>query len=212
MDIKKLAGILESVLFLAGTSVPIGELCNKLNVTKKQIEAAEELLKEVYNEERGINIIKFNGKLQMGTNALFSEEVSAVLNTIKERELSRTCLETVAIIAYKQPITKLEIENIRGVNSDYAMQNLLKHNLVEVVGRKDTIGKPMLYGTGDEFLKRFGLATLDELPDYDELIERINVLKEPSSDSLYNFNTDFELPAEEEAPEFLTGEEVHKVE
>lgn len=211
MDIKRLASILEAVLFLAGAPVPIGELCTKLNVTKKELEEAEAMLKEVYTEERGINIIRFNGKLQLGTNSDYAEEVSSVLNTIKERELSRTCLETVAIIAYKQPVTKLEVENIRGVNSDYAIQNLLKHNLILPVGRKDVIGKPILYGTGDEFLKRFGLHTLDELPDYDALMERINVLKMPASDSLYNFN-DFELPVQEETPDFLEGEEIQRVE
>ena len=113
-----------------------------------------------------------------------------------------------AIIAYKQPITKLEIEEIRGVNNcDYAIQILVDQGVIEVVGRKDAVGKPLLFGTNENFLKRFNLQDLAELPDYDGLLERIKVIEEeqlPKSDSLYN---EFKIPTEEELPEFLKGEE-----
>ena len=114
-----------------------------------------------------------------------------------------------AIIAYKQPITKLEIEDIRRVNCDYAVQILVDQNMIEVVGRKDAVGKPLLFGTTENFLKRFNLTDLGMLPDYESLLERIKVIEagedeKPKSDSLYN---EFPLPVEEEVPEFLKGEE-----
>ena len=121
--------------------------------------------------------------------------------------MTRAALETLAIIAYKQPITKLEIEDIRRVNCDYAVQILVDQNMIEVVGRKDAVGKPLLFGTTENFLKRFNLKDLAELPDYDGLLERIKVIEEgedkPQSDSLYN---EFSLP-DEEIPEFLKNEE-----
>ncbi|MEG1499968.1 MAG: SMC-Scp complex subunit ScpB, partial [Clostridia bacterium] len=115
------------------------------------------------------------------------------------------------IIAYKQPVTRLEIEEVRGVSSDYAVQVLLEHKLIEVVGRKDVIGKPLLFGTTDEFLKRFNLSNISDLPNQEEILDRINLIGvEEKSDSLYN---EFELPAEEEIPEFLLEEaDVEKIE
>ena len=119
--------------------------------------------------------------------SVFAEDVATVLNPIREKQLTKAALETAAIIAYKQPVTKLDIEQVRGVNSDYAVQVLTNFNLIEVVGRKDAIGKPLLYGTTDEFLKRFELQSIEDLPDYDELIERIKVLYEDNkkTDALY---------------------------
>ena len=103
----------------------------------------------------------------------YKEEVSAVLTPIREKEFTRTILECAAIIAYKQPITRTELENVRGVNSDYAIQTLLSLDMIYPCGRKDTPGKPVEYATTDNFLKRFKLKALSELPDYDELMKRI---------------------------------------
>lgn len=127
---------------------------------------------------------------------------------MREKSLTRAALETLAIIAYKQPITKLEIEDIRRVNSDYAVQILSEQNMIEVVGRKDAVGKPLLFGTTENFLKRFNLTDLADLPDYEQLLERIRVIneeevKEAQSDSLYN---EFELKTEE-LPDFLKDED-----
>ena len=135
--------------------------------------------------------------------------MESVLNPIKEKELSRATLETIAIIAYKQPVTKLEVESIRGVNCDYTMQMLLNLGMIEVTGIKEAIGHPKLYGTTDEFLKRFRLETINQLPDYESLLQSIEELKtrQADTDSLYN---QFEIPAEEK-PEFLDGEDVEVV-
>lgn len=105
----------------------------------------------------------------------------------KERELSKTLLQVLAIIAYKQPVTRVEIEDLRGVGSDYVLAMLTKLDLIDVVGRKETLGRPLLYGTTDEFLKKFGLHSLEDLPDYDELMQKIrdNFDKYYRSASLY---------------------------
>lgn len=182
---------LEALLFVSGDGVEISEIIDKWQVTDKQIDKAFEKLKERFNENFGIKIIKYKNKLQLCSNPEFADEISLVLNPIRERNLSKATLETIAIIAYKQPITRLDIEQIRGVNSDYAIQTLLKHNLIEVVGRKDAVGKPLLFGTTDEFLKRFDLENLDNLPNYEELLNSIQVINQTS---IYN---EFDIPDEE---------------
>lgn len=184
----KLENIVEAILFLSGNAVAIGDIAAKLDVSPKEIEAAAKTLKDKYSGSSGVHIVLFNKKLQLSSNPDYSEMVESVLNPIKERELSKAMMEVAAIIAYKQPVTRLEIEEIRGVNSDYAVTMLTKHSIIEVVGRKDAIGKPLLYGTTDEFLKRFQLSALTDLPDYEDLIDRIKVLHEgvpPQSSDLY---------------------------
>ena len=136
-------------MFVAGTGVSINDIAEKLQVSVDEVKAAVYVLQKKYNEDSGIQIITFKDKIQFCTNPEFADEISIVLNPIKERALTKTALETVAIIAYQQPITRLEIENIRGVGCDYAIQLLLTHNLIEVVGRKDVVGKPLLFGTTD---------------------------------------------------------------
>lgn len=212
MEIERLCSIVEAILFLAGEPVLKQDIMSKLNIDKKEMEQAVKTLEQKYCGHCGIQLVKFNDKLQFSTNSDIADEVAAVLNPIKEKELSRSCLEALAIIAYKQPVTRLEVEQIRGVNSEYAFSVLIKHNLIEVVGRKDVIGKPMLFGTTDSFLKRFELSSLDDLPDYDKLLERISVIEKPKDDMLYKFGTDFELPQEEQVPDFLENEEINKIE
>ena len=158
---KNLPNIIEGILFVAGAGVSISEIAEKLDIDERDVmEAFEKLKAEKYNENSGIQIIHYKDKLQLCTNPEIADPISLVLNPIRERALTKTALETVAIIAYQQPITRLEIENIRGVSSDYAIQLLLTHNLIEVVGRKDVVGKPLLFGTTDEFLKRFDVLIL----------------------------------------------------
>lgn len=202
---ENLKEIVLSVLFIAGEGVEKNFIAEKLNVSTEQIDKVIEQLKKEYNNEKGIHVITFKNKVQLASNPAYAEYISTVLNPIREKSLTRAALETLAIIAYKQPITKLEIEDIRRVNCDYAVQVLSDQNMIEVVGRKDAVGKPLLFGTTENFLKRFNLNDLAELPDYDSLLERIRVIEEdelPKSDSLYN---EFSLP-EEEVPDFLKEE------
>jgi segregation and condensation protein B len=190
-----LSGILEALLFVSGDAVAIKDIADKLSVTERLIKETAEDLQKKYGGDGGIQLLIFSEKLQFSSNPLYADAVSDVLNPIKERELSRSMLEVVSIIAYKQPVTRLEIEEIRGVNSDYAISTLSKHNLVEVVGRKNAVGKPVLFGTADNFLKRFQLKNLKELPDYDSLLDRIKVIDQENfakndNDDLYYSNRD----------------------
>ena len=237
-SLAKLTNIIESILFVSGTQVAIADIAEKLEVNEKEIQEAVKVLKEKYSSNSGIPLLTFNKKLQFCSNPDYSEEVSSVLNPIKERELSKSMLEVAAIIAYKQPVTRIDLEEIRG-NSEYAVQKLLELGVIEPVGRKDAVGKPVLFGTTDKFLKRFQISSLDELPDYDELINKIQLIRgeEKEQDYLYHKDEyvedevavtevkakstkkvkenadDFDLPdiEDEEIPDFLIGEEVDKI-
>lgn len=209
METDKLDSVLESLLFLSGEALGYDEISANLEIHKNEIKKSVKRLKEKYGGTCGIHLLEYNGKLQFCTNPEYKNEVESVLNPIKEKELSRATLETIAIIAYKQPVTKLEVESIRGVNCDYTMQMLLNLGMIEVTGIKEAIGHPKLYGTTDEFLKRFRLETINQLPDYESLLQSIEELKtrQADTDSLYN---QFEIPTEEK-PEFLEGEDVEVV-
>ena len=189
---ENLDKILESILFMAGEPVAMVDIVGKLDVTEKELKAAAATLKKRYCGESGIVLNQFNNKLQLSTNSLYAEAVASVLNPIRERNLSKATLETAAIIAYKQPITRLEIEEIRGVGCDYAISILLEHNLIEVVGRKDAVGRPVLFGTTDEFLKRFNISSIGELPDYNALLEKVKIVR-AGTDSLYN---EYDVPTD----------------
>ena len=193
--------IIQSILFVAGDGVEYFDIADKLGVTVEDVESAIEKPKiELEDSKSGIQIITFNKKAQLCSNPDYADQVAEVLNPIKEKALTKAVMETAAIIAYKQPITRLEIEQVRGVNSDYAINNLLENKLIEVVGRKDAIGKPLVFGTTDEFLKRFSLNALADLPDYDELLDRIKVIKGPQNSALFdysNINEDEETNKEE---------------
>lgn len=211
--------IIMSVLFVAGQAVEIKDIASKLNTSEDKVSKSIENLKKKYCGDMGIHIITFKSKgqlkAQLTTNPEYSELITDVLNPIREKALSKATLETMAIIAYKQPITRLEIEAIRGASSDYTVQVLLSYNLIEVVGRKDVVGKPLLFGTTDEFLKRFELQDLNELPNYEALLERIAVINaNTDGDSIYreydiddNADEDDEEFEDEEIPDFLEGEE-----
>ena len=155
---------LEGLLFVSGDGLDKNYIIEKLGLDKKELDEAITVLKEKYTGTSGIHLIEYKNSIQFTSNSEYAEDISIVLNPIRERALSKATLETVAIIAYKQPITRLDVEEIRGVNSDYAIQQLLQHNMIEVVGRKDAVGKPLLFGTTDEFLKKFELK--DHLEKY----------------------------------------------
>ncbi len=202
--LENLKNIIESVLFVSGDAVQIKDISDKLGVSDKQVLDAAKLLQEKFDDESGIKLLIFNKKLQFCSNSKYAEEVSSVLNPIKERELSKSMLEVAAIIAYKQPVTRIDLEELRGSNSEFALQNLLKLGVIEVVGRKDTVGKPVLFGTTDEFLKRFQISSLEDLPDYDELMDKIVKLRSPTNDSSYLFEKDEYVEGSEEQGDLLS--------
>lgn len=186
--------ILEGILFLSGDGIDRGTIMEKLQVTPKELDKAIDILKKRYNEDSGINFITYKDKLQLCGNPKFADDVSVVLNPIRERQLTRATLEVMAIVAYKQPVTRLDVQDIRGMNSDYALQTLLNYKLIEVVGRKDAVGKPLLFGTTDLFLRHFGIDSLNELPDYDEIMKDVEIIKNENN-YLYN---EFEIPDDEQ--------------
>lgn len=181
--LENLTNILESILFVSGNPVPVDIIAEKLGVGEKDIRDAAKKLQERYSDRGGLRLLIFNKKLQLSSNPEYKDYVSSVLNPIKEREFTRTILECSAIIAYKQPITKGELEALRGLNCDYAIHTLLDLKMIEPVGRKDAVGRPILYATTDNFLKRFNLTSIDDLPDYDTLMEKIAKLHEDQPDS-----------------------------
>lgn len=183
---ENLESIIESIVFVAGEPVLISDLCYKFEIKQKEVESAVRNLQKKYNEKSGIKLLCFNNKLQFSSNPDNVDFVTAILNPIRQRNLTKATLETIGIIAYKQPVTRMEIEEVRGVNSDYAINILLEHKLIEIVGHKETVGKPALFGTTDEFLKRFSISNINELPDYNELLEKIQKIKDNYSDSLFN--------------------------
>ena len=205
MSNKNYKEIIKAILFVSGDGISIDEIKEKLEMSDKEMEKCIEILKSELSGENGIQLIKYKNKIQLSSNPEYAEEISNVLNPIRERALTKAALETLAIIAYKQPFTRLDIEEIRGVSCDYTVQLLLDHNMIEVVGRKDVVGRPVLFGTTDVFLKRFSLNSLEDLPDHEELMERIKLIYvQQESDNLYR---DFKLPDEEEIPDFILNEE-----
>ena len=193
MNLKDIAKIIEGVLFVAGEGIEIDVFKSRFDMNDREFNKCIDILKEKYNEESGINIVRFKNKVQFSSNPAIVNDISEILNPIRERSLTRAALETIAIIAYKQPITRSEIEDVRGVNCDYAIQLLQSNNLIEVVGRKDAVGKPVLFGTTENFLKRFEINNIEDLPNYNELLDRIRVIHS-EGESLYR---EFTIPDEE---------------
>lgn len=196
---ETLASIIESIVFVSGNPIAAKDIAEKLETTEARILETAKKIQEKYDGSSGINLLIFNNKLQFCSNPKYADDVAVVLNPIRERELSRSMLEVAAIIAYKQPVTRLDLEQIRGVDSEYAVQNLLKLGVIEPVGRKDAIGRPVLFGTTDAFLKRFQISSLNELPDYDTLLSSIKT----EESSTYLFDKDVYDASED--PELQDG-------
>lgn len=188
--VQELAHQMAAILFACGEGLPVEVFCQKLGVSKKEAETALEFVRGQYSGDCGIHLIKYRNNYQFCTNPAYENEVGLVLNPIRERNLTKAALETLAVVAYKQPVTRLEIDQIRGVGSDYAIQILTQSNLVEIVGRKEVLGRPLLYGTTDNFLKRFGLDDIKNLPSYEDLLEKIKLIhtQEASAVDLYDSN------------------------
>lgn len=160
--------IIEAVLFTMGKSVELSQLASAIDQDEKVARTVvEDLMARYEKEKRGVQIIELENSYQMCTRAEFYENLIRVAATPKKNLLTEVMLETLSIIAYKQPVTKLEIEKIRGVKSDHAVNRLIEYNLVQEIGRLDAPGRPVLFATTEEFLRRFGIGTRENLPDMD---------------------------------------------
>lgn len=167
MNLTEKEAILEGVLFAAGDIVKVDTLSNILGETKIDVEnLIDSLNKKFESENRAITIRKINDSYQMGTKTDYHKYISKLYDTKQKQNLSQAAMETLAIIAYKQPVTRQEIEKLRGVNSDRSVTVLSEYGLVEDVGRLDAPGRPLIYATTDEFLRVFGYSSLTDLPKF----------------------------------------------
>ena len=165
MEIKKIESIIEAILFTMGESVEASRIAKVIEQDTATTKKIIRNLKDKYEEEdRGIRIIELEDSFQMCTKKEMYEYLIQIAKQPKRHVLTDVLLETLSIIAYKQPITKIEIEKIRGVKSDHAVNKLVEYNLVCELGRKDAPGRPLLFGTTEEFLRCFGVQSIDELP------------------------------------------------
>ena len=202
MESKRLESLIEAIVFVSGEQIDRADIMGKLEVSQEEFDNAIENLKKKYNnEDSGVVLLEFGTKLQMSSNSELVDDIMKVICPVRERALTKSAIETLSIIAYKQPITRLEIEEIRGVASDYALGILLDHKLVAVVGKKDAVGKPLLFGTTDEFLKRFNLNSVENLPDKDQLMARIKTLRSSSQEDETSLYRNFDISSEEIIPE-----------
>ena len=172
---ENLIQTVEAIIFSAGTEIKRKEILDKLEgVTRKQLNDAIRALAQRYKGDRGILLVEFNDYVQFTSNPAYGEVVSDVLRPIRQKALSDTLLQVLAIIAYKQPITRGEIEEIRGnTSADYALTTLTRAGLIRVSGHRNTPGRPWLYVTTNEFLRRFQLRSLNDLPEYKDVMKRL---------------------------------------
>ena len=165
MEDRDYKAVIEAILFTMGESVELEKIADALeldkNKTKKLI---EEMQEELNNSKRGVTIMELDGSYQMCTKTEMYEYLIRIAKQPKKRVLTDVLLETLSIIAYKQPVTRIEVEKIRGVSSDHAISKLVEYNLVCELGRLDAPGRPLLFGTTEEFLRSFGVHSVDELP------------------------------------------------
>lgn len=165
MEVQKLEAIVEAILFTMGDSVELSKIAEAIGhdeeTTKKLI---HNMMDKYDAQDRGIRIIELEDSFQMCTKTELYEYLIKVAKQPKKQVLTDVLLETLSIIAYKQPITKVEIEKIRGVKSDHAVNKLVEYNLVCELGRLDAPGRPLMFGTTEEFLRSFGVQSISELP------------------------------------------------
>ena len=165
MEEKNYKAIIEAILFTMGGSVELEKIADAIELDKKTTKKLiNEMMQEWNDEGRGVAIMELDGAYQMCTRTEMYEYLIRIAKQPKRRVLTDVLLETLSIIAYKQPVTKMEIEKIRGVSSDHAVSKLVEYNLVCELGRLDAPGRPLLFGTTEEFLRSFGVHSVDELP------------------------------------------------
>ncbi len=219
---ENIKDVVEALVFASGTPLAKKDIIEKIpELTNRKLESIVAELQKRYSGESGVLLLDFNGKLQFSSNPRYGEILAEILTPLRERQLSTTLLEVLATIAYQQPVTRTELEEMRGspdgttTSCEYAITGLLKAGLIQVVGRKDTVGRPFLYGTTDEFLKKFQLSDIADLPDYTDVMEKLKEIYAPEQETLFHTRSILEeaqeaaadKEEEEEIPEFLAGEE-----
>lgn len=167
---KTMKSAIESMMFVWGEPLSVKDVADIFNTDKKEIyDCFKELQEEYEQEGRGIVIREVNKCFQFVTRKENLDYIERLCTPVRKKRLSQSALETLAIVAYRQPVTKGEIESIRGIRCDRVMEGLMRKNLVAELGRADSVGRPILYGTTDEFLKQFGFETLKDLPEIEDI-------------------------------------------
>ena len=166
MDRTRAEAVLEAVLFTMGESVEVSRLAD---VIEEDVKTTNEILdgmaERYLQEDRGISLTRLDNAVQLCTKAEMYEYLIKIAKAPRKMTLTDTVLETLSIIAYKQPITRIEVERIRGVSCDHAINKLLEYDLITELGRLDAPGRPLLFGTTEQFLRSFGVTSLEELPE-----------------------------------------------
>ncbi len=209
MELKEAESIIEGVLFAAGDPVHIEKLSDILDIDMKSTRAIVTSLADKYDrEKRGLQIIRLEDSYQMCTRREYQDYISRLAEPRRSQSLSNAAMEVLSIVAYKQPVTRSLIEQIRGVSCDTLVNKLLEKNFIEEVGRLDTPGRPMLFGTTDEFLRCFGIESITELPEFEEksadeaeLERRLELAENENAEQTEDGNGVAELPDEGMAEE-----------
>lgn len=184
VPVKNPEAVVEAVLFAMGNSVEYKKLCDVLNMSLSETKELIKKMQEKYNEDenRGVSIVELDGSVQMCSKTELYEHLIKVATVPKRYVLTDSVLETLSIVAYKQPVTRIEIEKIRGVNCDHAVNKLIEYGFIAEIGRLDAPGRPLLFGTTEEFLRSFGVKSLEELPTVTP--DRLEEFKKEASEEL----------------------------
>lgn len=169
LDAQTTRGIVEAILYVAGEPVPLEDLAHALDMTRSEMEEVLSDLRDTCElEKRGLRLNRYGDGVQLSIRAEYAPYVERLLQPVQQQSLSQAAMETLSVIAYRQPVTKADIEKVRGVKCDYSVQSLLNKGLIQEQGRRETLGRPILYGTTDAFLRHFGIESLDQLPPQEE--------------------------------------------
>ena len=175
MERNEAAHIIEAILFVAGEPVGIGDVAAALGLTELEtIQTVEEMQRQYDLERRGVTLRRYGDHLRMETRQEYAPYVERLLQPVQRQSLTQTAMETLAVIAYRQPATKGEVEQVRGVKCDYSVQSLLHKGLIREAGRKEALGRPILYATTDRFLEHFGISDIRELPPLPSAQEKVD--------------------------------------
>lgn len=188
----ELCAACEAILFSMGDAVEASHIASALEVDTDTIKNIMTRMMDAYKaKDRGIMLIELDGAYQLCTKKEMYDYLVKIAHVPKPKELTDVMLETLSIIAYKQPVTKLEIEKIRGVKSDHTVNKLIEYNLICEAGRKDAPGRPILFATTEEFLRNFGIESTEELPELDsEMIEEFKMEAEAEADGVTQLTLD----------------------
>lgn len=175
----EIISVIESLLFVSGEPLSLKDMASIIGCGEEYLIEALYEMKSNYEEgHRGIQLINYNDSYQLVTMPKNNEYIQKLLGINSRQSLSQASLETLAIVAYKQPITRIEIDELRGVKSDSALNKLIEKKLINEAGRKNVIGRPILYEVTDEFFKYFGIKTLNDMPQLEELLKKYEELND----------------------------------